>query len=301
MNVPGLYFQGDIAHWTWTIAWFLWFVGIAGMGSLAYFFVRRAPLAYLIFGSLAIGLVLVISHLSRWWNLPAVIFNMIINWTMNWGSWMLIGIVLLSIHLFLALILVIAHLKFSDTLKWLRWTRTLQQNTLYLGAFGFLGVMVTVYSGFLISQAAGIPLWNTALIPVLWVISGAVAAIAVLELFYLFGWIDEKISIFGVRIGIGLDALKLLAVLAFLHVSLSVGSAGARIGALEMVSGQYALMTWLGVIVIGILVPLGIGIYTVIKGKNKPLLAVSAVAALAGVLMLRAVVLLAGAFEPLTL
>jgi formate-dependent nitrite reductase membrane component NrfD len=118
---------------------------------------------------------------------------------------------------------------------------------------------------------------------------------------YLAGWVDERVSLFGVRLGVGLDAVKLLAVLAFLHVGLSFGSAGARIGASEMASGEFALMTWGGVIGIGILVPLAIGAYTILRGKNKPLLALSAVSALAGVFFLRAVVLLAGSFEPLVL
>lgn len=300
MSAPvDLHAQAAIAHWGWTIAWFLWFVGIAGMGSVAYVFVRRAALAYVIFGSLAVGIGLVTGHLSRWWNLPRVMFNMVVHGTTNWGSWMLIGTVLLTVHLFLALVLVLAHLECARRFRWLDWARTLQTGKVFLGVFAAVGFMVTVYSGFLISDAAGIPLWNTALIPVLWVISSSVAAIAVLELCHLFGGLEERVSHFSLRLGIGLDALKLLAVLAFLHVSLSVGSTGARLGAIEMVSGRYALMTWLGVICVGILIPLAFGLRTVWSGPRKPLLFVSAVSALTGALLLRAVVLLAGVFEPL--
>lgn len=295
--IPDVYFQADVARWTWTIAWFMWLAGIAGMVSVAYFFVPRAPLAYLIFGSLVISLLLVISHLSRWWNLPAVLFNALITWTFNWGSWMMLGIAFLSLHLLLVLFLAVGHLRLSE-MRWLRWTRRLQQSRPFLGIFAFLGVMVAVYSGFTLSQA-GVPLWNSALIPVLWLISGAVSALAVLVLFSLLGWVDERVSAFGVPIGMGLFAVKLLAVLTFLHVGLTVGSAGARIGAHEMAYGQYALMTWVGVIGMGILVPLAIGAYTLFKGKSKPLLVVSSLAVLAGAFMLRAVLLFAGAFEPL--
>jgi formate-dependent nitrite reductase membrane component NrfD len=296
-----LHFQADIAHWSWTIAWFLWFVGIAGMGSVAYYFVRRAPLAFVIFGSLAVGLLLVVSHLARWWNLPRVIWTMVINLHFNWGSWMLIGILMLSLHLAMTLVIVIAHLPFLRRYRFLGWTVPLSNANPYLAAFALLGFGSTVYSGFLLTQAAGIPLWNTSLIPVLWVISGAVATIAVLELLYVFGLVDANVSTLGVRLGIGLDALKLLAVLGFLHVAISFGSAGARIGATAMTTGEYALMTWLGVVVIGILVPLAIGAYTVLVKKSKALLLVSSIAALAGVYLLRAVVLMAGAWEPLVL
>jgi formate-dependent nitrite reductase membrane component NrfD len=300
MTTPEIYFQAEIARWGWIIAWFLWFSGIAGMSSVAYYFVRRAPMAFLIFGTLVISLVLVASTLTRWWNLPAALFNALINWTFNWHSWMMIGIAILMLHLVLSLFLAVGHLRLGE-MRWLRWTRALQQSRVFLGVLAANGLVITFYTGFLLTQAVGVPLWNSALIPILFVISSAVAAIAVLKLFNLLGWVDDQISVFGQRVSIGLDAVKLLAILAFLHVSLTVGSAGARIGALEMAYGQYALMTWLGVVGVGIIIPLAIGVYVFVKGKSKPLLLVSAVAALAGVFFLRAVVLLAGVFEPLAL
>jgi len=79
MAPADLHYQVDIAHWGWSIAWFLWFIGIAGMGSVAYFFVRRAALAYVIFGSLVVGLLFVVSHLGRWWNLPRTLWTMVIE------------------------------------------------------------------------------------------------------------------------------------------------------------------------------------------------------------------------------
>jgi protein NrfD len=301
MAPADLHFQVDIAHWGWTIAWFLWFVGIAGMGSVAYFFVRKAALAYVIFASLVVGLLFVVSHLGRWWNLPRTIWTMVTNGIFNWSSWMLVGILMLSVHLVLSLIIVAGHVPLVQRIGWLTWTKKLGGTSIFLAAYALLGFGATVYSGFLITQAAGIPLWNTSLIPVLWVVSGSIAAIAVIELLYVFGLVDSGVSSLAVRLGIGLDAIKLLAVLGFMHVALSFGSAGARIGATAMASGEYALMTWGGVIGVGILIPLAIGAYTVLVKKSKPLLVVSSVAALAGVFFLRAVVLLAGAWEPLVL
>ncbi len=301
MAPADLHFQVPIAHWGWTIVWFLWFVGIAGMGSVGYFFVRKAALAYVIFGSLVLGLAFVVSHLGRWWNLPRTLWTMVTNGIFNWSSWMLVGIVLLSVHLILSVIVVASHIPWLQRIGWLKWTATLSRANAYLALYAFLGFMATVYSGFLLTQASGIPLWNTSLIPILWVVSGSIAAIAVIELLYVFGVVESSVSTLAVRLGLGLDAIKLLAVLAFLHVALAYGSAGARIGATAMASGEYALMTWGGVIGIGILVPIAIGLYTVLVKKSKPLLAISSIAALAGVFFLRAVVLLAGAWEPLVL
>ena len=301
MAPADLNFQVDIAHWGWSIAWFLWFVGIAGMGSVAYFFVRKAALSYVIFGSLVVGLLLVVSHLGRWWNLPRTLWVMVTNGIFNYTSWMIIGILMLSVHLVASAILVAANLPWLRGIGWLAWTRALNRSNAFVAAYALLGLGATVYSGFLITQAAGIPLWNSSLIPLLWVVSGAIAAIAVLELLYVFGLVESSVSSFAIRLGLGLDAVKLLAILAFLHVALSFGSAGARLGATAMASGEFALMTWGGVVGIGILVPLVIGAYSVFVKKSKALLVVSSVAALAGVFFLRAVVLLAGAWEPLVL
>jgi formate-dependent nitrite reductase membrane component NrfD len=302
MTPADLTFQLDVAHWGWSIAAFLFFVGMAGMGSVAYAFVRRTAVIATIFVSLAVGLLLVVSHLGRWWNLPRTLFLMVRDLELNFGSWMLIGITVLSIHLVLALIALVAHLPFlTKRLPWLAWTERVDASKAFLGAFAFVGFFATVYSGFLITQAVGIPLWNNALIPVLWVISGSIAAIAMLELLYVVGAVDAKVSSFGVRLGMVLDGMKLLAVLGFLHVALSYGSAGARYGATLMTSGDLAWMTWVGVVGVGILVPLAIGAYTLLREKNKALLTVSALSALVGVFFLRATVLLAGTFEPLVL
>jgi protein NrfD len=301
MTPADLHFQVDIAHWGWSIAWFLWFVGIAGMGSVAYFFVRKAALSFVIFGSLAVGLLLVVSHLGRWWNLPRTLWVMVTNGIFNYTSWMIIGIVMLSVHLVATAILVAANIPWLRRFGWLRWTGALNRSNAFVGGYALLGLGATIYSGFLITQAAGIPLWNSSLIPLLWVVSGSIAAIAVLELLYVFGLVDSSVSSFAIRLGLGLDAVKLLAILAFLHVALSFGSAGARIGATAMASGEFALMTWGGVVGIGIFIPLAIGVYSVFVKKSKALLVVSSVAALAGVFFLRAVVLLAGAWEPLVL
>ncbi len=45
-----------------------------------------------------------------------------------------------------------------------------------------VGLLVMIYSGFLIAAAPGIPFWNTASIPVLWMLSASVCALALTEL-----------------------------------------------------------------------------------------------------------------------
>ena len=299
MNIADLTYQADISHWTWTIAAFLWFVGIAGMGSVAYYFVRGKALGITIFASLVIGLLFVVSHLTRWWNLPIALFNAVLEWSFNFQSWMFWGFLILSVHLVFALVVLIRHLDFLRNYSLLRMIGDVADNNLFLGVFGAVGFMATVYSGFLIAAASGIPFWNTALIPVLWVISASVAAVALIELYHVFGWTDEKAASIGMRLGLGLDVMKLLAILAFLYIAATVGTIGAQYSAGLMISGDLAGFTWIGIIGIGILLPMILAVFSMKFGERKPVMFVSSIAALVGVFMLRATILLAGVWEPL--
>lgn len=299
-ELPPLVFQAPVADWGWQIAWFFWFVAIGGGLAVAYWQVRRAAVAFTVFVATAVGLLLVFFHLGRWWNMPVVLWELIRAGEFNFGSWMFLGVIILTVHLLLGALVSYAHADdvgiyppFGDRV------REMTEGTLFRGVFAASGVLAVVYSGFLLTQAHGIPLWGTALIPILWLISSAVAAVAVLELFDVLGLVDERVSLSGMKLGLGLDALKLIAVLAFLHVSLTAMSAAARAGAQEMVAGSLAWLTWGGVIGLGLAVPILFAALMLRYGKSKGLIAVSAVSSLAGVLFLRASVLLAGAWEPL--
>ncbi len=300
MSPDTVTFQSQIAHWTWTIAWFFWFIGLGGMLSVAYYKVRRPAVAFAILVCVTLGLITVFTHLSRWWNMPIVVWTMVTNLHFNYHSWMFLGVCVLSVHLVMAAFFAASHVDWLfQRFPFLGFIRTLAGLDLVCFVFGFVGVFSVVYSGFLLTQAVGIPLWGTSLIPILWVISGGVAAVAALELMALAGWVDEGVSAFGLKLGLGLDALKLLAVASFLHVSAGAVSAAARLGAEELLFGSLAWMTWGMVIGIGILIPMVLAAWMVWFGKRKVLIGVSAVAALTGVLFLRASILLAGAWEPL--
>ncbi len=299
MNIAHLTYQADISHWTWTIAAFLWFVGIAGMGSVAYYFVRGKALGITIFASLVIGLLFVVSHLTRWWNLPIALFNAVMELSFNFQSWMFWGFLILSVHLVFALVVLVRHLDFLHNYSIFRMIGGIADNNLFLGIFGFIGFMATVYSGFLIAAASGIPFWNTALIPILWVISASVAAVALIELYHVFGWTDERAASIGMRLGLGLDVMKLLAVFAFLYIAATVGTMGAQYAAGLMISGDLAMFTWVGIIGIGILVPMVLAVFSMRFGESKPVMLISSLSALFGVFMLRATILLAGVWEPL--
>ncbi len=156
-----------------------------------------------------------------------------------------------------------------------------------------VGLLVTIYSGFLIAAAPGIPFWNTALIPVLWMLSASVCALALTELMIH----RDDITKFIIRAGSGLKVAELIAVLALVNLAMYGGTAAARTSGWAHVYGPLAPAFWGGVVAVGILIPLAIGLVSW-RREIKLLLAAATILALIGALMLRIVVLQAGVFEP---
>ena len=160
--------QLQVTHWGWTIALFLWFIGLSGMGFFINYWVRQKNFVYaLTFCGIA-GLALVTSHLGRLSNLPFVIFYALRDFSFNFQSWMMIGIVVLSLlsvgSVFYSMIC--AGIIFKGS----KWQKLAQSNG-FNAVFSVLGVCSTIYSGFLLTQAVGVSLWNSSLIPVLWIMS----------------------------------------------------------------------------------------------------------------------------------
>ncbi len=154
-------------------------------------------------------------------------------------------------------------------------------------------LLVTIYSGFLIAAAPGIPFWNTALIPVLWMLSASVCAMALTELMIH----RDDITKFIVRAGGGLKVAELIAVLALVNLAMYGTSTAAKTSGWALAYGPPAPAFWGGVVAVGILIPLAIGLVNW-RREITLLLAAAAILALIGALMLRIVVLQAGVFEP---
>lgn len=75
VSLQDIYTQEQVAGWGWLIAVFLWLAGIAGMGSVAYYWYRRASMAYTLMTSIVLALVFVVADLTRPWNLFNALFK----------------------------------------------------------------------------------------------------------------------------------------------------------------------------------------------------------------------------------
>jgi protein NrfD len=156
-----------------------------------------------------------------------------------------------------------------------------------------VGLLVTIYSGFLIAAAFGMPFWNTALIPVLWMLSASVCALALTELMIH----RNDITKFIIRAGSGLKVAELIAVLPLVNLAIYGGSTAARTSGWALVYGLLAPAFWGGVVAVGIFIPLAIELVSW-RHEIRPLLTVAAILTLIGASVLRIVVLQAGVFEP---
>lgn len=280
--------QVQVAHWGWTIAFFLWLVGLSGMGMFLNAWLRKKTLVYVCTAAAIVGTLLVMSHLTRILNLPMAAINSLLAMSFNFTSWMFIGICLLVVQCVATLFvsLVEARLLFTGA-----WARTLVDHPLVNGILAACGVAVTIYSGFLLTQAVGVTFWNTALIPVLWIISGLASALGVIELIDLK---EGNVPHWTHQADLWVELAELFALFSLVHVGWSSVSEAARMGAHALLCGDAALLFWVGAIGCGILVPLAVRLFL----KNRSVAGVAAILAIFGALALRAAVLFAGYYEP---
>jgi len=296
--IHDIYTQEQVAGWGWLIAIFLWLAGIAGMGSVAYYWYRKASMAYTLLMSIILALIFVIADLTRPWNVPNAILTALVSGTYNWYSWMALGIILLLIQTLLLLIVSANHV-FKGRMRSLA---LIAESKTYLIILGFFGFLVTIYSGFLISQASGISLWNTPAIPILWILSASTCAVALIEIFVSASpETMSEIKETGVRIGFSIDVFEIFTILAFLYTAFTIGTVGASLGAEKILFGELSPLFWIGVIGLGTLYPAMVGAYTILTRKiNRPLIISAAVLALIGALLLRYIILVGGVYEPLS-
>lgn len=92
--------------------------------------------------------------------------------------------------------------------------------------------------------------------------SGLTSSIAMLELMSAMGLVDHKSVGWCSRTSVWVDTAKLFAIFSFVYVALGSASIGARAGAEALISGNQALMFWIGGITFGTALPLLINLIT---------------------------------------
>jgi len=157
---------------------------------------------------------------------------------------------------------------------------------------GILAFGVTIYSGFVVGYVGAIKLWNSAIVPVLFVIAGLIGGLAVLLAISL-GDTAQSLAVAGIM------RVLLVAYAVFMAIYLWITtyeSSAARDSVMMMIRGNIAPVFWIGVILLGIIIPVAILFAT--GGGTASLITVIVCAIIGGVL-LRYVILKAGMYSPL--
>lgn len=160
-----------------------------------------------------------------------------------------------------------------------------------IAAFG-----VATYTGIILKNVKGVPFWNSLLLPVLFVICGVLGGFGLSVVIALNG---GDINLAAAEMG---SRWLLIANAMLIVIYLWQASRREAVGkqsVLQQISGESAPVFWIGVVLMGILIPLAIAISGLIAHVPSAVLIAAVVCEIAGGLALRYSVLKAGAYKPL--
>jgi formate-dependent nitrite reductase membrane component NrfD len=162
----------------------------------------------------------------------------------NFNSVMTIGTYFISFFMMAA-----AYVALMEILK-----KKVNKIVEYIGIV--FAVATAMYTGFLIGVITTVPLWNTAILPILFVVSALSTGIAgtmLVSSFFSKKEVHQVLSIKKIH-------LSLLAVEVFLIFTMflitSTSNEAAAESVASLVSGEFMLLFWIGLMAIGLLLPI---------------------------------------------
>jgi polysulfide reductase chain C len=278
--------------WGPLIAWYLFLAG-AGAGAYLVGVVashlgeRYRPLVkpgiYLGAPLVAIGSALLLFDLGqplRFWR----------GFMRPGSSMMSVGIIVISVFIILGAIHIVAllfpGLKISRrALSWLG------------GINGLFALGTAIYTGLLLGVVKAVPFWNTPMLPLLFLVSALSTGMgAVLLVVGLRRWVmPAAVEGEGEQVTESVHALsrtdmpvivtELLALFFLLFIMVGSSTVAAD-SARYLVGGAFAVAFWLGVVVIGLLVPVTLEAWSLTRKPGLSLARLSDLGALTGVCLL---------------
>lgn len=237
--------------WGTIIAWYLFLAGLGGgaFAGAAYLRLRTPHCVHLIrYGriiapiTVIIGLVLLMFDATAGFHNPLRFVFLLTNF----GSVMTWGVVFLAVFVVIALIVVIMDL-LGKGLKIPKWLDVVG---------GILGICVCVYTGCLLGVAKTFPLWNNALLPVLFLVSAVSTGMAAILLVGIFRSPSEfnKSGDFK-KFHFYLPIFELFLVASLMFITANSAESAGWTSVMNLVAGDYSLAFWLVFILLGLVVP----------------------------------------------
>lgn len=238
--------------WGAIIAWYLFLAGIsAGAYLTAHVIGSKFPFAttikkvgyYLSPPLLAIGLLLLIFDAEAGLYHPLRFIYLLKNIPY---SMMTNGTYIISIFMVISLYKGWMVFKNKETNKWFD----------YLGVIFALGT--AAYTGLLIGLVKAVPLWNTSILPVLFTVSAISTGIAATV---LVASIVDKKACYNLqwlkKTHFSLILLELILIFIMFYIT-SAANQEANLAIQSILSGEWSLHFWLGLILLGLGLPMAI-------------------------------------------
>lgn len=279
--------------WGPLIAWYLFLAGASAGAFLTAAFVEakypdstKMRIAGRIIAPifLGIGLIMLMIDAEAGLHNPLRFVYLV----MNPGSVMTLGVYFICVFMPVALAAALLEVLKKPVPKWLTWIGV-------AAAFA-----VAAYTGFLLGVVKAYPLWNNAVLPILFVVSALSAGLAATSLVGLIVDRERFEQMWLVKKSHVILSVVEIVVLATMLVIVSAGSYEGAASVQSLVAGPYAPAFWGGIVLLGLVAPLLIEGYPVFIAKrvetSTTSLAVSVVGeagVLVGGFLLRLLVILA--------
>ena len=163
---------------------------------------------------------------------------------------------------------------------------------------GIFAFAQSIYTGFAVSYVSAIKLWNSAILPILFVVCGFSGGLAIMMAIAIGGNSAQITTIENIT---RITLIGFAVILIVYLWNATYNSTVAKEAVARIVGGEIAPFFWIGVIVFGVIIPIGISVGTYFADSPSDALLITAVVTeIIGGLSLRYVVLKGGTYEPLT-
>ena len=175
------------------------------------------------------------------------------------------------------------------------WQRGSGIETLFRVLAGICAFGIIVYTGFTMSCVRGVPFWNSALLPVLFLLWAFLTGLTLVQA--IDAHVDTRTATAG-------NLVLLIASLIFVVIYLGIASYGepaVKESARALTKGRLAPVLFIGIILIGMVMPLAISFSGYVTGAlSAPSVLVLVVCIIVGGLSLTYAALKAGLYSPLS-
>lgn len=210
------------------------------------------------------------------------------------SSWISRGTLFISLALLSSILYVAPSLEWFE---WLPWTGNVTVNTGLQIISISTAILVVLYTGFLMAASPSIPFWNTAMLPMIFLVCSFTGGISVILItFPLLGLLTMNIA-FLESIEIMLIIIGLFIITANL-ITMNNGSITSKKSVHILIQGKLYPHFIIGVMILGLIIPLSLQIYGYLMGTVLNILIISGILDIVGAFLLRYSYIRAGIYRP---